>query len=103
MPSLYDRLGVERGADTNDIRKAYMKMARTHHPDKGGNPEEFKEIQKAYEILSDDQKRGIYDQTGQEMNNAVQDHSDGIPFGGGGMPFGMFGGGGIPFDMGNLF
>lgn len=103
MPSLYDRLGVERGADMNDIRKAYMKMARTHHPDKGGNPEEFKEIQKAYEILSDDQKRGIYDQTGQEMNDAVQDHSDGIPFGGGGMPFGMFGGGGIPFDMGNLF
>ena len=83
-------------------------MARTHHPDKGGNPEEFKEIQKAYEILSDDQKRSIYDQTGREMNDAVQDHSDGIPFGGGppfgGMPFGggPFGGG-IPFDMGQMF
>ena len=108
MPSLYDRLGVQRGAGSDEIRKAYMKMARTHHPDKGGNPEEFKEIQKDYEILSDDQKRSIYDQTGREMNDAVQDHSDGIPFGGGppfgGMPFGggPFGGG-IPFDMGQMF
>lgn len=110
MPSLYDRLGLERGSDSNDIRKAYMKLARTHHPDKGGNPEEFKEIQKAYEILSDDRKRSIYDQTGQEMNDAGQDSSDGIPFNG--MPFGgpfggplgnPFAGQGVQFDMGNLF
>jgi DnaJ-class molecular chaperone len=95
--TLYDRLGIQRGAGADEIKKAYRKMALTHHPDKGGNAEEFREIQKAYEILSDDRKRSIYDQTGQEMNDAVQDHSEGMPFGG--MPFG----GGIPFDMGNLF
>lgn len=111
MPSLYERLEVQRGADTNEIRKAYMKLVRTHHPDKGGDPEKFKEIQKAYEILSDDQKRSIYDHTGQEHNGAEPDHADGIPFGG--MPFGMgmpfagqgnpFAGQGAHFDIGNLF
>lgn len=100
MPSLYERLGVERGADTNEIRKAYMVAARTHHPDKGGDPEKFKEIQKAYEILSDGQKRAIYDQTGQEHNAAEPDHSDGMPFG---MPFNPFSGQGVPFDIGSLF
>jgi len=105
MPSLYDRLGVERGADTNEIRKAYMLAARKHHPDKGGDPEQFKEIQKAYEILSDDHKRAIYDQTGQEHNAAEPDHSEGIPFGHG-MPFNMgnpFAGQGAHFDIGSLF
>ena len=105
--SLYDRLGIQRSANMDEIKKAYRKMALTHHPDKGGNAEEFREIQKAYEILSDDQKRSIYDQTGQEMNDAQQEHE--IPFQGG--PFGMpFGGGpfqgpfgGIPFDMGQMF
>jgi DnaJ family protein A protein 2 len=100
MPTLYERLGVNRGASPDEIRKAYKREALKSHPDKGGDAEKFKEIQRAYEILSDDQKRAIYDQTGQESNDAVQDHSEGIPFGGG-MPFGM--GGGIPFDMGNLF
>ena len=105
MSSLYDRLGVERGADTNEIRKAYMKMARTHHPDKGGDPEEFKNLQRAYEILSDDQKRAIYDHTGQEHNGGDNDHGEGIPFAHG-MPFGMgnpFSGQGVQFDIGNLF
>jgi DnaJ family protein A protein 2 len=99
MPSLYDTLGVSRGANDTEIKKAYRKLAVEHHPDKGGDAEKFKEVQKAYEILSDDQKRSIYDQTGREMNDAVQDHSDGIPFGGSpfGMPFGM------PFDMGQMF
>jgi len=95
MPTLYERLGVERGADANEIKKAYRKMALTHHPDKGGDIEEFKHIQKAYEILSDDQRRTIYDQTGQESGDA----SDGIPFGGGN----PFAGGGVPFDIGQLF
>ena len=95
MPTLYERLGVGRGADADEIRKAYKKMALTHHPDKGGNEEEFKHIQRAYEILSDDQRRTIYDQTGQEAGDA----SDGIPFGGGN----PFAGGGVPFDIGQLF
>ena len=101
--SLYDRLGLQRGAGADEIKKAYRKMALTHHPDKGGNAEKFLEIQKAYEILSDDRKRSIYDQTGQEMNDAVEDHSESMPFG---QPFGNpFGQafGGIPFDMGQMF
>jgi DnaJ-class molecular chaperone len=81
-------------------------MALEHHPDRGGDTEKFKQIQKAYEILSDDRRRSIYDQTGQEMNEAMQDSSDGIPFSGG-MPFSMggnpFAGQGVPFDIGNLF
>jgi len=107
MPSLYDTLGVSKSADAAEIKKAHRKLVIEHHPDKGGDAEKFKEVQKAYEILSDDRKRQIYDQTGQESNEAVQDFSDGIPFGGGGMPFHMggnpFAGQGVPFDIGNLF
>jgi len=105
MPSLYDTLGIQRSADANDIKRAYRKLAMEHHPDKGGDTEKFKEIQKANEILSDERRRSIYDQTGQETNEPMQDFSDGIPFGGG-MPFNMGGnpfGGGVPFDIGNLF
>jgi len=103
MVSLYDSLGVDRKADSAEIRKAYMKLAKTHHPDKGGDPEAFKKIQKAYEILSDDNKRMMYDHTGQENDMAVPDQSEGIPFAGG-MPFSMpFGAGDVPFDIGNLF
>lgn len=104
MPSLYDTLGVSKSADASEIKKAHRKLAIEHHPDKGGDAEKFKEVQKAYEILSDDRKRQMYDQTGQESNEAVQDFSEGIPFSGG-MPFHMgpnpFGG--VPFDIGNLF
>lgn len=106
MPSLYDTLGVSRTADAADIKKAHRKLVIEHHPDKGGDAEQFKQIQHAYEILSDDRKRAVYDQTGQDSNEATQDFSDGIPFGGG-MPFHMganpFGGRGVPFDIGNLF
>lgn len=93
--SLYDRLGVERGASTADIKKAYRKLALEHHPDKGGDPEQFKHIQKAYEVLSDDQKRGFYDATGQE--DAEGGGGAGGPPQGGGMPFPF------PFDLGGLF
>jgi len=98
--SLYERLGVSRDADTNEIKKAFKKLAMTHHPDKGGDPEEFKKIQHAHEILTDDNKRKVYDMTGSDTGEMPQ----GMPFGGG--PFGGFGGGpfgGVPFDMGDLF
>jgi len=99
--TLYNILGVARGADGDEIKKAYRKQALINHPDKGGDPEKFKLVQKAYEILSDDQRRAMYDQTGSE-----HDVSNEIPFGGpfsgpfGGMPFG---GGGVPFDLGSMF
>ena len=67
MPKdLYETLEVERGASQEDIKKAYFKGARTKHPDKGGSAEEFKEIQRAYESLSDPQRRQMYDMTGSE-------------------------------------
>ena len=97
MPSLYDVLGVSKSADTNEIKKAFKKAAMTHHPDKGGDPEKFKEIQKAHEILTDDRRRQIYDMTGSEDGEMANQEAHGFPFDIGAM-FGGLGGmfGGMP-------
>ena len=99
MPSdLYKVLDVPRTADSSEIRKAYLKLSRQYHPDKVQGDEKevaegkFKEISHAYEILSDDQKRAFYDQTGQDSSQV--DGGNG-GYGGGGMHF--------PFDIGGLF
>jgi DnaJ family protein A protein 2 len=63
---LYKALGLEKGADAKDIKKAYVKLVRKLHPDKGGDPEEFKKVQKAYDILGDAEKRELYDKYGEE-------------------------------------
>mmetsp|Transcript_5239 Transcript_5239/g.10694 ORF Transcript_5239/g.10694 Transcript_5239/m.10694 type:complete len:432 (-) Transcript_5239:631-1926(-) len=63
---LYDILGVEPDASANEIKKSYRKLAMQHHPDKGGDQEKFKEITHAFEVLSDDSKRELYDQYGEE-------------------------------------
>lgn len=61
----YETLGVERGASTDEIKRAYKKLAMKHHPDKpGGDPEKFKEINQAHETLSDPERRARYDQFG---------------------------------------
>ena len=65
MKKLYEVLGVEETATTEDIKKAHRKLVKEHHPDKGGDPEEFAKIQEAYEVLSDDARRKRYDETGQ--------------------------------------
>merc|ERR1719230_323474 len=62
----YKLLDVEKNASDSDIKKAYRKLAIKHHPDKGGDPERFKEITRAYEVLSDREKRQKYDQGGEE-------------------------------------
>lgn len=62
----YEALDLERGCSSADIKKAYRKLAIRHHPDKGGNQEKFKEISRAYEVLSDPEKRKIYDEQGEE-------------------------------------
>ena len=64
----YEALGVDRKASPDDVRKAYRKLARKHHPDL--NPgdktaeEKFKQIQEAYDILNDPKKKQMYDQVG---------------------------------------
>jgi DnaJ-class molecular chaperone len=54
---MYEVLGVSRDASDDDIKRAYKKLAMQHHPDRGGDPEEFKRISSAYEVLSDPDKR----------------------------------------------
>lgn len=99
--TLYDTLGVSADVDSNALKKAYRKLALKHHPDKSPGPEseqKFKEISAAYDILSDEKKRGTYDRFGM----------DGLKEGGGGGGFGgdahdifsAFFGGGNPFGGG---
>merc|ERR1712170_35978 len=57
---------VDKGADQKEIKKAYRRLSRVHHPDKGGDEHKFKEINAAYEILSDPDKREAYDKYGLE-------------------------------------
>ena len=91
---LYDALGIGKDATAADVKKAYKRAAMTHHPDKGGDPERFKEIGRAYEVLGDDQKRELYNQLGDERYEA-QGSGQGPGFN----PFEqMFRSGGGPFD-----
>ncbi|MDZ4063621.1 MAG: molecular chaperone DnaJ [Coriobacteriia bacterium] len=100
----YDILGVKKDAAPEEVKKAFRKLARKHHPDAGGSEEKFKEINEAYEVLSDDKKRSQYDQYGQYFGGNV-------PPGAGGPGAGWPGAGGGGFsyqnvdlgDMGDLF
>ena len=62
----YEILEVDKNASQDDIRKSYRKKAVKLHPDKGGDQDKFQELQHAYEVLSDENKRKIYDQYGEE-------------------------------------
>ena len=67
-PDYYDTLGVNRGADEKALKSAYRKLAMKYHPDR--NPDDdaaeakFKEVNEAYDVLKDDEKRAAYDQFG---------------------------------------
>ena len=63
---LYETLGIEKSSSAAQIKKAYRKKALRMHPDKGGDPEEFKKLQAAYDVLSDEDKRKTYDKYGLE-------------------------------------
>lgn len=62
----YEILGVSKSASQDELKKAYKKAAIKNHPDKGGDPEKFKEIAQAYDVLNDPEKREIYDQYGED-------------------------------------
>ena len=102
MANPYDTLGVPKNASADEIKKAYRKLAREHHPDaSGGDESRFKEIQGAYDLLSDPEKRQAYDTFGATNGRPAAGGG-----GGGGPQFadfdlsdlfgGIFGGGGAP-------
>ena len=101
MKNYYEILGVSKNASKDEIKKAYRKLAHKYHPDKGGDEAKFKEINGAYQVLSNEQKRAQYDQFGQTFDgNNTQ----------GGFDFSGFSdyfsqgrsSGGVKFDFGDI-
>jgi curved DNA-binding protein len=117
MSDYYQELGVAKGASTDEIRKAYKKLAVKYHPDRNqGNAEaenKFKAVNRAHEVLSDDKKRALYDEFGEEglregfrADVARAYRSGKSPFGGGNLEdiFGGQNGGGGGFGgFGDMF
>ena len=105
----YETLGVNKGASKDEVKKAFYKLAQKYHPDKkGGNEAKFKEVNEAYQVLSDDTKRVKYDQYGagfETMGQSRGGYQQGGFSGFEGFDFSGFQGGqgnGVEFDFGNL-
>ena len=95
----YKVLGVDRNTNENDLKKAYKSKAMKHHPDRGGDEAKFKELNEAYDVLKDPQKKAAYDRYGTtdmhrqggdnhtyNFNGDINDIFNNF-FGGGGGPF----------------
>lgn len=97
MNDPYETLGIPKNASDDEVKRAYRKLAMKHHPDKGGDPEQFKKVQGAYDILGDPEKKQNFDRFG------TPEGAPPSPFGGGSpfdamfsQMFGQGGGGGGP-------
>ena len=113
----YDTLGVKKDASADDIKRAFRKLARKYHPDAGGDEEKFKQVNEAYEVLSDAEKRKQYDEYGQYFgpNGPGPGYGPGgaggagNPFGGGAYTYTTGGPGGpggyqqVDFDLNDIF
>jgi len=102
MPKDYYKiLGVEKTASEDEIKKSFRRLAHEHHPDKGGDPQKFKDINEAYQVLGDKEKRARYDQFGSAA------FEQGAGFGGFNQGFGGFDGMNVNFedlgDLGDIF
>lgn len=97
----YEVLGLSKGASKDEIKSAYRRLAKQYHPDLNKAPDaadKFKEVQEAYDVLYDDNKRAQYDQFGfAAFQNGNGANPGGNPFGGG------FGGGFGDIDLGDIF
>ncbi len=106
MKDFYSILGVTKGASEEEIKKAYRKLAREHHPDRaGGNEQKFKEASEAYQVLSDKKKRQYYDQFGTAPGDQGQGQHGfgGFDFPSGGFNFEGFDASGLGDMFGDLF
>ncbi len=96
----YQILGVERKSSKEEIKKAFHKLAHKYHPDKKeGDEAKFKEVNEAYQVLSDEQKRKEYDTYGQTWSGGA----GGNPYGAGGFGGGYGGAGFDGVDLGDIF
>jgi curved DNA-binding protein len=103
----YEILGVQRSADKSEIKKAYRKLARKYHPDvnqDGGNEDKFKQVNEAYEVLKDEDKRQAYDRFGADWKHGQQFEGAGAGgFGGGAYAGDQFSGGDFSDFFENIF
>jgi molecular chaperone DnaJ len=99
----YEVLGVAKTATQDEIKKAFHKLAHKYHPDKGGDEKKFKEINEAYQVLSDQQKRAQYDQFGRVFENGQPGGDQGFNWAWGN-PSASSGRAGdeVEFDMGDI-
>jgi len=102
----YKILGVQKSSTKEEVKKAFRKLAHQHHPDKnGGDDAKFKEINEAYTVLSNDQKRAQYDQFGSNFDGSTAGNSSSAGFGG--FDFSQFRQGGqqadFDVDLGDIF
>src|SRR6266480_3289882 len=100
----YETLGVSKSATDDEIKSAFRKLARKYHPDvakdKKAAEEKFKQINEAYEVLSDPEKRKKYDQLGANSTPPPPSPPEwGQPAGGGYYQSGGDGGGGVEFEF----